>query len=68
MKTMWTLYSDRVAQAAGMVSVQADCSLDAAFAVIEQRALEQDRTLEEVADAVVERRIRFSPAALAARS
>jgi AmiR/NasT family two-component response regulator len=52
--------SDRVAQASGMVSVQAECSLDEAFAMIEERARTIDLTAEEVADSVVDRRFRFS--------
>ena len=52
--------SDRVAQASGMVSVQAQCSVDDAFAMIEERAQTIDLTAEEVADSVVDRRFRFS--------
>jgi AmiR/NasT family two-component response regulator len=52
--------SDRVAQASGMVSVQAECSVDEAFAMIEERARTIDLTAEEVADSVVDRRFRFS--------
>jgi AmiR/NasT family two-component response regulator len=52
--------SDRVAQASGMVSVQASCSVDEAFAMIEEHAQTIDLTAEEVAESVVDRRFRFS--------
>jgi AmiR/NasT family two-component response regulator len=52
--------SDRVAQASGMVSVQAECSLDEAFVMIEERAQTIDLTTEEVAKSVVDRQFRFS--------
>jgi AmiR/NasT family two-component response regulator len=50
-----------VAQASGMVSVQADCSLDAALVRMEERAASTDETLDEIAHAVVERQLRFTP-------
>ena len=52
--------SDRVAQASGMVSVQAECSVDEAFVMIEERAQVFDLTTEEVAASVVDRQFRFS--------
>ncbi len=52
--------SDRVAQASGMVSVQAECSLGEAIVMIEERARAIDLTTEEVADSVVDRQFRFS--------
>ena len=52
--------SDRMAQASGMVSVQAECSIDEAFAMIEERAHTIDLTAEEVADSVVDRTFRFA--------
>jgi hypothetical protein len=52
--------SDRVAQATGMVSVQASCSVDDALGMIEERARVIDLTTEEVAVSVVDRRFRFS--------
>ena len=64
MPTIWTKYHDYVAQAAGMVSVQAECSLDAAFALMVERAQQHGGTLDEVAAAVVDRRMRFSPDAI----
>jgi hypothetical protein len=52
--------SDRVAQASGMVSVQAACSVDEALVMIEERAQTIDLTAEEVAESVVDRRFRFA--------
>ena len=52
--------SDCVAQASGMVSVQAECSVDDALVMIEERAETIDLTTEEVAESVVDRRFRFS--------
>ena len=52
--------SDCMAQASGMVSVQAECSVDEAFAMIAERATTIDLTAEEVAESVVERRFRFA--------
>ncbi len=49
----------RLAQAMGMVSVQADCSLDDALTLINDRASVTGRTPYEVAGAVVVRSIRF---------
>lgn len=50
-----------VAQASGMVSVQAACTVDEAFVRLRERAVSMDRTLAEIATAVVERRMRFAP-------
>jgi hypothetical protein len=51
--------SARVLQAQGMISVQADCTVDCALVRLTNRA-ERDRSdVEAVARAVVERRIRF---------
>jgi len=55
----WERYSDRVAQASGMVAVQAACNLAAAIALMERLAADSDRALEEVAALVIEREIRF---------
>jgi AmiR/NasT family two-component response regulator len=52
-------YSDRVHQAQGMVSVQADCSLDEALALMQATASATDKTLDDVADDVIGRRLRF---------
>jgi hypothetical protein len=48
-----------VAWAAGTVVAQVNCTLDQAFALMEQRATETSRTLDNIAVDVVERRIRF---------
>ena len=53
------LPSYRVAQASGMVSVQADCTIDGAVVLMETRAVSARRTLEEIAAAVVDGAIRF---------
>ena len=51
---------DCMAQASGMVSVQAECSVDEAFVMIEERAQTIDLTTEEVAESVVDRQFRFA--------
>ena len=61
MATIWTQHDYRIAQATGMVSVQADCSLDAALELLQHRAVEHGWSVDEVAAAVVDRRIRFAP-------
>ncbi len=59
--TTWELRSDRVAQACGMVSVQAECTVEEAFTLLTQRAQSTDTTVEDVARRVTERRMRFAP-------
>lgn len=49
----------RVAQAAGMVSVQAGCTPEEALAMMTTRATETGHTVEEIATAVVKRLLRF---------
>jgi len=44
-----------------MVSVQADCSLPEALALMRERATITRQTLDEIAAAVVDRTIRFGP-------
>jgi AmiR/NasT family two-component response regulator len=56
---MATPVSNRVAQASGMVSVQANCHFTEAIALMEQRAAETGKTLDAIAQAVVDREIRF---------
>ena len=51
--------SDRVGQASGMVSVQADCPLDEALVIMMDRASVQHQTLTQIAEGVIQRRIRF---------
>lgn len=50
-----------VAQAAGMVSVQANCTPDHALELMTARARKCGSAVEEVAKAVVDRRVRFDP-------
>jgi hypothetical protein len=53
-------YSVLVAQASGMVAVQAKCNTAAAIALMEQLARDSDNsTLEEIARLVVDREIDF---------
>ena len=49
----------RIAQASGMVSVQADCTLSHAIALMESCAEQTDQTLEQIATAVLSREITF---------
>jgi hypothetical protein len=49
----------QVATASGMVSVQADCTPDHALTLMVERAAKCGTKVEEIADAVVDRRIRF---------
>ena len=50
-----------VAQAQGMVSVQAECTLAEALVLMHDRAIVMGQTLNEIAVAVVDRTIRFGP-------
>ena len=52
--------SDRVLQAQGMVSVQADCSVDDALARMNERAAESGISLDAIASAIIEHRVRFT--------
>jgi hypothetical protein len=54
-------YRAEIDQATGMISVQADVSIDDAFARLRAYAYAQDRRLTDVARDVVARRIRFTP-------
>ncbi len=49
----------RVSQASGMVSVQADCSCEEALEMLKQRAADSGQTLEQLAEAVVNREVRI---------
>ena len=51
-----------VNQAAGMVSVQADCSIGDALEMLQARSLVSGESLVEIAEATVQRRVRFGPA------
>jgi len=48
-----------VSQASGMVSVQAECSVEEALHLLKERAADSGQLLEDLADDVVERRVRF---------
>ncbi len=54
-------HSDRVYQAQGMVALQADCTVDQVLTKMTAEAKASDMTLEAIATAVVERRMRFGP-------
>jgi len=53
-------HSLAVYQAQGMVTVQADCTFSEALVKMRARAEAAGQTLDEIAHAVVERRIRFN--------
>jgi hypothetical protein len=53
------LYGLRVHQATGMVAVQAECPIAAAFALIIGHATEQGCSIDQTAQDVIERRLRF---------
>lgn len=46
-------------QAKGMVSVQAACTMDAALVLMQEHGDATHSNLDEIADSVVERRVRF---------
>jgi AmiR/NasT family two-component response regulator len=50
---------DRVAEATNIVAAQVRCTLPEALQLMEERAEETGRTVEEIANEVVEREIRF---------
>ena len=52
-------HSVLVAQASGMVSVQADCSIGAAMVLMQSRARVTGQTLEQIAAAVLDRTTTF---------
>ena len=54
-------HSDRVYQAQGMVGLQAGCTVDEALAKMTEEAKASNMSLEAIATAVVERRMRFGP-------
>jgi hypothetical protein len=57
----WEARSRAVNQASGMVSVQADCTLDEAVELMANRAALETKTRDEIANAVIAREIRFGP-------
>jgi AmiR/NasT family two-component response regulator len=52
-------HSARVTQASGMVSVQAACTFAEALQLMTDRAKVDGQTIDEIADAVIGREIRF---------
>jgi AmiR/NasT family two-component response regulator len=59
MPTTGNGYSDRVAQASGMVSIQANCTIAEALELMRSLAFDTDSTLDEVATLIIEREIRL---------
>jgi hypothetical protein len=57
----WQQQSAVVINAAGMISVQAECTLDEALERLQSRAAATGKTVDQVATYVVNRTIRFSP-------
>ena len=55
----WDMDRNFVAAAAGMVSVQAGCTPDDALVLITARAEKCGSDVEDIAKAVVDRRVRF---------
>src|SRR3954467_2356234 len=53
-------FSGVLHQAAGMVSVQAGCAVNDAYALLDARALGEGRHVNDIADDVVQRRLRFA--------
>jgi len=51
----------RLLQAQGIVSVQADCSVEKAARLIRETAAATDQTVEHVADRILTRRLWFDP-------
>jgi hypothetical protein len=52
-------YSTLVSWSAGIVAAQANCTLDDAITLMQERGVRTDRTLEEIADSVMLRKISF---------
>ena len=53
------LSTGAVAQASGMISVQANCSMNHAVVLMVMRAQEEHTTLEQIAIAVIDQLVRF---------
>ncbi len=60
MSVWWEERAARLEEAAAMVGAQAECSTDAALLLLKLRARTRGDDLEDVATAVLERRIVFS--------
>ena len=56
-------YSLRVHQATGMVSVQAGCSVAAALDLLVEYAMKYECSIDELATAVIDRRVRLGDSA-----
>jgi AmiR/NasT family two-component response regulator len=52
-------YNPEIHQAAGIVSVQADCELEEAYVLMSERAQVAHVTIEDIAVAVIDNSIRF---------
>ena len=52
-------YGTEIHQAAGMVSIQADCELEQAYVLMSDRATVSQVSLEEIALAVLDKAISF---------
>ncbi len=59
-QTLWGQMS-RIAQASGMVSIQADCTCDAAMTLMQVEADRHGTNIEDIAKAVLARSVRFQP-------
>ncbi len=57
----WQAIGDHVAQAQGMVSVQADCTMGEALLLMVAYAQDRQQSVEDVAEDVLGRRVRFEP-------
>jgi hypothetical protein len=56
----WEERTAEVSQAVGMVSAQADCTVNVALLLLKDRSQATGRDIETVADAVVSRQERFT--------
>jgi AmiR/NasT family two-component response regulator len=57
----WARLGASVAQASGMVAAQCGATPEDGLTLMRRRASNTDTTLDEIAAAVIERRIRFGP-------
>jgi hypothetical protein len=55
----WACHGDDVARAAGVVVAQTGCSAPEALGLMRERVTDTGRTMQEIAVAVIERRVRF---------
>jgi AmiR/NasT family two-component response regulator len=54
-------YSPEIHRAAEIVSVQADCELEQAYVLMSDRATVAHRSLDDIAQSVLDHSIRFGP-------